>query len=67
MTAVRGPEMFSVAQVAALLHVGSSTVRRLIDRGELPAYRIGAVIRVRADDLTAYMHAAQVRPEGVQW
>jgi len=54
--------MLSVHEVAALIAVSPMTVYRLIDRGELTAYRIGRVIRVRGDDLASFMRANEVRP-----
>ena len=44
-------DLLTVADVAARLSVSMKTVRRLINRGELRAVRIGRVIRVRADEV----------------
>ena len=41
----------SVAECAALLGVGHKLVRSLIDRGELPALRVGRLLRVDPADL----------------
>ncbi len=40
-----------VKVVAKRLQVCEKTVRRLIDAGELPVYRIRSVIRIGEDDL----------------
>jgi excisionase family DNA binding protein len=41
-------------QVARLLGLSVRQVYRLVDRGVLPAYRIGGVIRLLADDVDEY-------------
>ena len=38
------------------------TLYRLIDDGELPAYRMGRVIRLRIADLDAYIEASRIVP-----
>lgn len=43
----------TVAECADLLAVDHKTVRRLIDRGELPALRVGRVLRIDPADLEA--------------
>lgn len=49
----------SVAECAELLAVEHKTVRRLIERGELPALRVGRVLRIdpAALDALAYQPA----------
>lgn len=46
----------SVQQCAALLAVNHKTVRRLIATGDLPALRVGRVLRIRPRDLDALCH-----------
>jgi excisionase family DNA binding protein len=41
--------------VAELLNVSRKTAYRLIERGELSAVRIGTSVRVRPEDLAAYL------------
>lgn len=56
----------TVAECAALLRVDRKTVRRLIERGDLPALRVGRVLRIDPADLRvlAYApHAREVRSE----
>ena len=43
--------LLTIANVAALLQVSTKTVRRLIDRGELDAIRIGRSIRIQPEAL----------------
>jgi excisionase family DNA binding protein len=48
--------------VTQLLAVEHKTVRRLIDRGELPALRVGRVLRIDRADLEALRY----RPDGAE-
>ena len=45
--ALSSSSLLTIANVAALLQVSTKTVRRLIDRGELDAIRIGRSIRIQ--------------------
>jgi len=45
----------TVSEVAEYLRVGKSTVWRWIDKGQLPAFRIGRSWRVRREDLERYV------------
>ena len=58
-------EYLTVAEVADLLKLNSQTVRNWIDRGELPAVRVGSRrVRVRQSDLDAFIDAgATISPE----
>lgn len=44
-------QFYSVDQTAEILGIHQLTVRRMIDRGELPAIRAGRAIRIPADAL----------------
>lgn len=50
-------QLLTLPQVAARLQVSLSTVRRLITAGSLKAVRIGRSLRVRPEDLAAYIEA----------
>ena len=52
-TALFSSSMLTIANVAALLQVSPKTVRRLIDRGELGAIRIGRSVRIKPEILRA--------------
>lgn len=63
MTNTHQPHFLGTNEVAARLGVNVVTVRHLIQRGELPAVRVGThILRVRATDLDAYINAAAVTP-----
>jgi excisionase family DNA binding protein len=46
---------FTIAEVADRLNVANRTVRRWIDRGDLVAHRMGALVRVAERDLRAFL------------
>jgi excisionase family DNA binding protein len=48
-------ELLTVAEVARELRVRPVTVYRLVGRGELPCVRVSNAIRVRREDLEAFI------------
>jgi excisionase family DNA binding protein len=48
-----GERFFSVAEVAVRLDVSEKTVRRKIQSGDLPARRVGKLLRISERDLAA--------------
>jgi excisionase family DNA binding protein len=57
-----GPRLFSVVVVADRLGLSVKTVRRMITRGDLPAHRIGKLLRVSEQDLeTLLAHTRNTR------
>lgn len=46
-----------------LIGVTAATLRRLVARGEVPAFQIGRVRRYRRSDLDAFLESARVEPE----
>lgn len=49
------PDYLTVGQVAQQWQVGTRTVRRWIAEGDLPAYRVGGLVRVDRKDLTRFV------------
>ena len=52
-----GDQWMSTAEVATLLGITLRTLYRLIDEGELPAYKMGRLIRLRTAEVEAYRDA----------
>ena len=49
-------EFLTVAEIATLLKLNDQTVRNMIDRGEIPAVRVGSRrVRVLRSDLDAFL------------
>jgi excisionase family DNA binding protein len=47
---------------ASYLGVTARTLYRLIDQGDVPAYKLGRVIRVKEADLVAHLERARIEP-----
>lgn len=56
------PPLLSTADVVELLGVDAAIVYRLVDTGELPAYRIGPALRFRRREVDAYLAHRQQPP-----
>ncbi len=48
-------ELLTVEEIARICHVHEVTVRRHIASGKLPSVRVGRGVRVRQEDLSAYI------------
>jgi excisionase family DNA binding protein len=53
--------LFTVREVAALLHVCRDTVYQLCDRGELPHIRVLNAIRVAPGDMAEFIAARRAK------
>lgn len=51
--------LLTVNEVAAQENVSPRTVRRQIESGALPCYRIGRAIRISPEDLAAFLKMAK--------
>jgi excisionase family DNA binding protein len=52
--------LMSSADAAELLGIQANTLRRLIERGDLPANRVGRLVTFRPEGLDAYMRRVRV-------
>ncbi|MDQ3576197.1 MAG: helix-turn-helix domain-containing protein [Actinomycetota bacterium] len=57
-----GDAWMGTTGAAKYLGVYPRTVYKLIDRGALPAYQIGRVIRIKRQDLDAFLEASRIEP-----
>ena len=55
MAAVPEGELFTVREVATWAKISVAMVRTMIHRGELTAVRMGRLLRVRREDLDAFL------------
>jgi len=51
--------LYTLEEVAQILRISLSTVRRLVGMGELKTVRVGRQIRVRQEDLDDYVRKAR--------
>lgn len=52
----------STKEAARHLGIATATLYRLIDSGELPAYRIGRVIRLKQAEVDTFIEGARIQP-----
>lgn len=56
---------FTVKTLAERLAITPMTVYRLVEKGTLPAVKIGKSIRFRPGDIDAFLDAVRVGPTGL--
>jgi excisionase family DNA binding protein len=54
------PGFYTVKETAGYLRLCEKQVRRLIERGELPAHRFGTALRIKKQAVDAYVEARRV-------
>ena len=61
MTANPLPDFLTVKEAAAILRVGTMTIYRIVQTGDLPAYHFGerGSIRIERTDLYRYMRQSR--------
>lgn len=56
----------STADAAHRLGITPRTLYRFIDEGQLPAYRFGRVIRLKADEVDTFIDACRIEPGSLE-
>lgn len=59
-------EWLSTQAAAKRLGITPRTLYRFIDLGELPAYRLGRVIRLKAIDVDAFIEGSRIEPGSLE-
>ena len=62
-TSLNIPQLLRANDVARMLSVSRSFAYQLMERGELPTVRIGHALRVRIQDLEAFIEASLVQAQ----
>ena len=52
----------STADAAKRLGITARTLYRFIDQGDIPAYRFGRVIRLKQDEVDAFIDSSRIQP-----
>lgn len=60
--ATDSPRWLSTAEAARRLGITPRTLYRFIDEGQLPAYRFGRVIRLKEQEVDAYIEVCRIQP-----
>jgi excisionase family DNA binding protein len=55
-------EWLSTAEAAKRLGITPRTLYRFIDQGDIPAYRFGRVIRLKADEVDTFIESCKIEP-----
>jgi excisionase family DNA binding protein len=56
----------STREAAHHLGITTRTLYRLIDSGQIPAYRFGRVIRLKTAEVDAFVESARIRPGSLE-
>ena len=56
------PHWLGTQDAARHLGITARTLYRLIDEGEIPAYKLGRVLRLKLKDVEAFLESARVQP-----
>lgn len=62
MTDTDPPVWLGTQQAADYLGITTRTLYRLIDAGQVPAYKFGRVIRLKQADIDAFIAASRLSP-----
>jgi putative molybdopterin biosynthesis protein len=60
---MEGQPFYDVRQLADLLNVNKMTIYRLVERGDLRAYRIGRALRFRPSEVEEFLANQQTDAE----
>ena len=55
------PSLLTLREVSTTLRVSEKTVRRMVDRRELCAFRVGGQLRISRDSLVHLLRVGEVR------
>ena len=55
-------EWLSTQEAARRLGITTRTLYRFVDQGELPAYRMGRVIRLQGSDVDEFIASSRIEP-----
>ncbi len=56
----------STRETSARLGVTLRTLYRFIDEGQIPAYKLGRVIRLKESDVEAFIEGARIAPGALE-
>lgn len=59
-------QWLGTAEAARHLGLTPRTLYRLIDEGQIPAYKFGRVIRLKLDDIESFIESARIQPGALE-
>ena len=66
MTSSADIEWLSTQEAARRLGITTRTLYRFVDQGDLAAYRMGRVIRVKASDVDTFIESSRIEPGSLE-
>lgn len=61
-----GTTWLSTAEASRRLGINPRTLYRLVDEGQLAAYKFGRVIRLKEEDVDGFIEASRVEPGSLE-
>ncbi len=58
-------DWLSTQEAARLLGITPRTLYRFIDQGDIPAYRMGRVIRLRRREVESFIESSRIEPGSI--
>ncbi len=55
--------LLSIKEVIEILNIGRATLYRMIDAGEIKAYKIGRGVRFKQEEIAEYINSHQIKPK----
>ncbi|MGH8884804.1 MAG: helix-turn-helix domain-containing protein [Egibacteraceae bacterium] len=59
-------QWLGTAEAARHLGLTPRTLYRLIDEGQIPAYKFGRVIRLKLEDIESFIESARIQPGALE-
>jgi excisionase family DNA binding protein len=59
-------EWLSTQEASRRLGITTRTLYRFVDQGDLPAYRMGRVIRLKASDIDTFIESSRIEPGSLE-
>lgn len=59
-------QWLGTAEAAAYLGITTRTLYRIIDEGQLAAYKFGRVIRLKQDEVDAFIEGSRIEPGSLE-
>ena len=59
-------DWLSTQEASRRLGITTRTLYRFVDQGDLPAYRMGRVIRLKATDIDVFIEGSRIEPGSLE-
>ncbi len=59
------PQLLTPDELAGLFKISKSSVRRLIDKRQIPFFKVGGSLRFDMNDILSYLQQKRIEPIGL--